>query len=708
MTTAVVGGVPTVQTDIPIAAVLLALFLCSAAAHMTVLQLNKRRGLKFLFSGMLFVLSILRTIALSMRIVWATRPRAGDIAVAAGILTQTGSVLVFVINLILAQRIVRGYHPRLGWHRATTAFFIFLIACVVASLVMVIVVTVQSIFTLDVDTRRADHAVQLFAGTYMAVLAFLPLPIVVLAAVAPRKTHIERFGAGRWRSKVRLLIFAAAVATLGAAFRIYTGYAARPATDPAWYHSRACYYCFNYVTDLVVSATYLFSRFDRRFIVPNGAKGPGDYGKGVRDATIATTGTGGAGGASPNKKKKGDDDDEKEGGNETDPEKLAALNHSNEDIDSEKGHLPVCDDEDDDEADLVGDDEKAPVRDKGKGKEVDMNEHEKRGDGNETQTQAQTQTYGPGGQWNGVPWPFRASWTTPRVFGPGHGQEHEHEPLPSGFPNQSSDSNGDGEITQIGSPSSGSHSRSNSNSTSRGSRSGGTSSEETSSQWGAETSSTYIQEPEPVHVRGTAQQQQQQQQQQKQRPHHHPHHPLHHHYHNHHQYQQLRPHQLQHSHSYVFGQALTSNDSIHMMSTDNLNRNHTRTLQPQPQSQSQPQPLLSSSTLASSAYSDDTASVWPFTSETHRDGPVTQAGPSRSTSAAAAYPYHYNGYYSSHTTGGNSSRAAGPGMGMGMGIFPGGRMIGRSRSCNIAGDKDRRAEAAAAAAAAAQGEGGWI
>ncbi|KAI8956225.1 hypothetical protein F4801DRAFT_586311 [Xylaria longipes] len=284
-TLAVVGGVPTLTTDIPIAAVLLALFAASAAAHITILHANKRNGLKFLFSGMMFALCVLRSVALGMRITWATSPHVANIAIAAGILTQTGSVIVFIVNLILAQRVVRAYHPRFGWHPATTSALWFLVGCTVASLIMVITVTVQSFFTLDADIRRSDRIVQLFGGTYMAVLAFLPLPIVALAALLPRAgKRVEKFGAGRWRSKVWLLLFTSALATLGAAFRIYTGYAPRPASNPAWYHGRACYYCFNYVTDLIISAAYLFSRFDRRFIVPNGAKGPGDYGK----ATAAT------------------------------------------------------------------------------------------------------------------------------------------------------------------------------------------------------------------------------------------------------------------------------------------------------------------------------------------------------------------------------------------------------------------------------------
>ncbi|GAW12066.1 hypothetical protein ANO14919_014230 [Xylariales sp. No.14919] len=538
-TAAVVGGVPTVMTDVPIAAVLLSLFVASAAAHMTILQLNKRVGLKFLFSGMMFVLSVLRTVALSMRIVWASYPHIANIAIASGILTQTGSVLVLVINLILTQRIVRGYHPKSGWHPFMNVVFPFLIACVVASLIMVIAVTVQSVLTLDTGIRRSDRIVQLFAGTYMAVLAFLPIPIVILAYLIPRTQHVEKFGAGRWRTKVRLLLFTASVATLGASFRVYTGYAARPASDPGWYHSRACYYCFNFVTDLVVSATYLFSRFDRRFIVPNGAKGPGDYSKGVRVRPRSIMSSNG--------------DEE---GNETDPEKLAKLRGTSNEGGNEKEPLP-------------GFDEK--IDDKGKGKEIDVSGDEKL----PPVVSGENQTHGLDGEWNGVPWPFRTSWTTPRTFGPLASPANQSSSSDrTDFDSPANRSPGEGPQHAFGA-------------------------DDAASQWGAETNSTYIQEPEPVHFRAQ---------------------------------RHFDPHQLQHSQSYVFGQALTSDEEIHM---------------------------------SASGLPED-AAVWPFTSETHRD-PVSRSN------SAATYAHA------------SSSRMPNRG-----------RIISRSRSCNIPGDK--RAEA----------EGGWI
>lgn len=48
------GGAPDKAVDIPVTAVCLFLYVCGAATHMTILQLNQRRGHKFLFNGALF------------------------------------------------------------------------------------------------------------------------------------------------------------------------------------------------------------------------------------------------------------------------------------------------------------------------------------------------------------------------------------------------------------------------------------------------------------------------------------------------------------------------------------------------------------------------------------------------------------------------------------------------------------------------------
>ncbi|KAH6657245.1 hypothetical protein BKA67DRAFT_590859 [Truncatella angustata] len=277
-----VGGVPTVAIDVPISACLIFVYICLAATHMTIFQLNRKREHKFVFSAMLFGFSVARTAALSMRIAWATHQTNVSIAIAASILTQAGVIVIFIANLFFAQRIVRAYHATFGWHKASRIVFRSLVGCVVACLVMVIVCTVQSFYTLDAGIRSKDRDVQLTAGVFLAFLAFVPAPAVTIAALIPSSKRVEKFGQGRFRTKIALLIFTSLLLALGAGFRIGTNFAPRAANNPAWYHSRACYYCFNYAIEIIVSALYAAVRFDRRFHIPNGAKGPGDYAKGAQ------------------------------------------------------------------------------------------------------------------------------------------------------------------------------------------------------------------------------------------------------------------------------------------------------------------------------------------------------------------------------------------------------------------------------------------
>lgn len=219
-----------------------------------------------------------RIVALTMRIVWTTRPRDVNVGIASQIFTAAGVLILFITNLVFAQRIIRAYHPFFGWSKGVTFLFRGLFVSVAAVLVMVITVTVQSFFTLDERTRRADRGVQLFCATYLAVYAFLPVPLVTLAAVIPRRTRIDKFGEGHFRTKFGLLTFTASLLAAGAIFRAVINYLPpRPVTDPAWYHSKAAYYCFNFGVELVVVYTYALTRFDKRFHIPDGSSAPGHY-----------------------------------------------------------------------------------------------------------------------------------------------------------------------------------------------------------------------------------------------------------------------------------------------------------------------------------------------------------------------------------------------------------------------------------------------
>ncbi|KAK8079971.1 hypothetical protein PG997_007789 [Apiospora hydei] len=276
-TTALLGGVPTPPIDDPISAILMVLFLAAAAAHQVIFQKNKKRGHLFVFSAMMFAFSLIRAIALLMRIVWASKPQDVQVAMAANILTMAGTVIAFIVNLFFTQRIIRGLHPKFGWSTPARLMFRFLVGGVVASILMVIAVTVQSFYTLDASVLASDRVAQLFAATFLAVLAFIPIPVLTIAAIVPRRFRLEKFGEGSWTAKMALVLFTSTLLSLGAWFRVSTNYIPRPRDDPAWYTGRAPYYVFNYVLDLIVTYTYMAFAFHRRFHIPNGAKGPGSY-----------------------------------------------------------------------------------------------------------------------------------------------------------------------------------------------------------------------------------------------------------------------------------------------------------------------------------------------------------------------------------------------------------------------------------------------
>ena len=275
--TAQLGGVPSIIPDIPISAVLLVLFWAGAATNMTIFQRNRRRSYRFLFSFLVFGFCMGRVVALALRIAWATRRDNVRLALAAQIFTSAGVLILFVTNLVFALRIIRAYHPFFGWSKGVTALFAALFASAVLVFATVVAVTVQSAFTPDPHARAADRRVQLFCATYLAVYAFLPVPLVTLAALVPRRTRIDKFGEGHFRTKFALLTATASLLAAGAAFRAAVAYVARPVDDPAWFHGRACYYAFNFALEIVVVYTYALSRFDRRFHIPDGSSAPGHY-----------------------------------------------------------------------------------------------------------------------------------------------------------------------------------------------------------------------------------------------------------------------------------------------------------------------------------------------------------------------------------------------------------------------------------------------
>jgi hypothetical protein len=248
---------------------------------MFILQTNLRKGHKFVISGATFGFCMARIVTCIMRIVWACYAHNVKIAIAAQIFASAGVLVLLLINLIFAQRVVRAVHPRFGWHKAFHFVFLALYVLIFLMLATTITATVQSFYTLNPNTHRIDLDIQRAAATYFMVISFLPLPMVFTSLAVPRTTRLQKFGSGRWRSKLWVLLTAATLLCLGATFRCGTQFKTpRPINNPAWYQNKWCFYVFYFTVEIVVVYLYIALRVDQLFYVPDGSKGPGDY---VRD-----------------------------------------------------------------------------------------------------------------------------------------------------------------------------------------------------------------------------------------------------------------------------------------------------------------------------------------------------------------------------------------------------------------------------------------
>lgn len=217
-----------------------------------------------------------RIVTMALRIAWATEQRNVKLAIAANIFVQAGTILLYVINLVFAQRIIRAQHPRLGWHRALSVAGRLLIIAIILTLVALIISVVQSSYTLNANTHRIDRDIQLYGTTFYAAIAFLPISMVVIGLIIPRRIRTEKFGEGRFRYKIAILLVATAMCTIRGAYGAAIAWQPMiplQSPDHPWYYSKAAFYTFDFIPEIIVVALYALVRVDRRFHVPSGQRG---------------------------------------------------------------------------------------------------------------------------------------------------------------------------------------------------------------------------------------------------------------------------------------------------------------------------------------------------------------------------------------------------------------------------------------------------
>ena len=224
-----------------------------------------------------------------LRIAWATRPTNARIAIAALIFTNIGVLVVYVVVLLLALRVFRATHPKLGWNRLLGKTFTVSYILLLCAILLVIAFTILSFYTLNPTLRSVALWIQRGGILYMLIFNIASLSLLLLSWLLPRAPDNENFGTGSIGSKLGVLGVVIFFTIFIAGFRTGTAWsAARLASDAAWYDSKAAFYVILFGFEIIIVYLFLFAQFHRRFWVPNGSNKPGDYSQIDLDGSTAT------------------------------------------------------------------------------------------------------------------------------------------------------------------------------------------------------------------------------------------------------------------------------------------------------------------------------------------------------------------------------------------------------------------------------------
>lgn len=212
-----------------------------------------------------------RVLTCTLRIVWACYPTNVSVAIAAQILVNAGILIVYIVNLLFAQRILRARRPEIGWNTGLRILFKIAYGLIGAALILIIVMTVYSFYTLDPAIHSYALWMQRGAILYLFLVALSPLIILAVAFILP-PTSDETFGKHSLRTKGLILLAGACLCTTIAGFKVGTTWSdPRASTNPAWYDSKAAFYIFNFTLEIILLCIYIPGRIDHKFHVPNGS-----------------------------------------------------------------------------------------------------------------------------------------------------------------------------------------------------------------------------------------------------------------------------------------------------------------------------------------------------------------------------------------------------------------------------------------------------
>lgn len=215
-----------------------------------------------------------RVLTCVLRIAWATRLGDVSLGIAATLFNNLGVFLLYIIDLLFAQRILRARRPTIGWHSILKVALTIAYSLVAVVAILVITFTVLGYYTRDSSLLTAVRDVQLAASTYILVFATLPYLLIAVAYLSPQAGNAltETFGRASLEYKTVILLILTSVILLAQGFKYGIAWLpARPMSDSPWYDSKACFFCFGFMLEIIWMILALSVRVDKTFHVPNGS-----------------------------------------------------------------------------------------------------------------------------------------------------------------------------------------------------------------------------------------------------------------------------------------------------------------------------------------------------------------------------------------------------------------------------------------------------
>jgi hypothetical protein len=270
---AILGERPTIPVDVPICAVFIALYLTSALTNITLLRRNQAAGHKFLISICFTGFSMARVLTNVLRISWAAEPDNVSLGIAAMLFNNLGVFVLYIVNLLLAQRILRAQRPKLGWDPILRWCFKLAYCSVAVVAIVVVTFTVLSFYTLEHDLLIAARDVQLTAATYLLVFCLVPYALLAAAYFTPATSEIHEFGQGSKLVRTLMLLALTTLMVLEQGYKVGTAWVLtpHPRNDPPWYFAKAYFYALGFMLEIIYLIIVIGGRVDRRFHVPNGS-----------------------------------------------------------------------------------------------------------------------------------------------------------------------------------------------------------------------------------------------------------------------------------------------------------------------------------------------------------------------------------------------------------------------------------------------------